>query len=254
MSQQPNDLNQVRIDNPRRLIVFAVLMAVITLVLLFWARQVIHEVFVLPLSYLWWSIKTMLIIVPEIYQWLAVVAISVLIAYRALAGKPKKVAPAPPLLAELDYEQQGTYGRVSYWANKINLIHAGSSAYYQTTFHNVLGRLLVDLLAHRYHLTPNQVEQRLREDPASEQVMPIGNSLPADVREYVLFSLQRGDFNGSSRWGLLLRRIREVVQALFKPKPRNEILTARAALEPRLARVIQYMEEELEVPNDDSGR
>lgn len=288
-------MTEVKATNPRRLVIFTFVMVIALAVLLIWARGIIRELIVLPISYVLWAARIILFVVPEIYFWMGAVAIGLLIAWRAIAGRPAQAKTQNSLglldrtilnmmekkagsISEqpsfsdrqrlgarqdvLDYKTSApvevSRGRVAFWNTKIHLVRRGASPYYQSTFHSTLALLLVEMLAHRYRLTNVQIEDRLRLNPESEQGQLLGLNVPDYVREYVLSRLRYRDMVEKSFWQRtrenLIDLIRNLRRSLLELLRGPEYVYHEQPLDPRVERVLKYMEEELEVPNDDNGR
>lgn len=232
-------MNQPRGVNLRRVIIIAAVLLLLGIVLLFWARDVIREVVVLPLSYLFWFFGLFIKSTPQLFFWIALLFISFMIAYRSLAGKKRiRVDYTYGMGIDEAPDRHLVTGRVVYWRAKENLLYAGSGSYYQTTFHTAITRLLLDQLSHRYRLPASEVEKRLREGSID---------VPDEVREYVLSSLTRSDQTSTGFFALLWRRVVERVRAWmahWTKAPQDH------PVDPQFARILQYMEEELEVSHD----
>ncbi|NLG97746.1 MAG: hypothetical protein GX491_10330 [Chloroflexi bacterium] len=241
-------MNQVRLMNPRRLIITAVLLLVVSAALLFWARDLVRELIVNPLSYLIWLAGIFIRSTNQMFFWYIFAAIALIIAVRSLAGR-KKVAAQPPMSTML-HNDLVNHGRLHFWIVRVSLVHRGSR-YYLGSFHDSLSHLLIDQLAYRFHLTPAQVEERLRENSLD---------VPPEIREYALSGRMRSietDRERFSRlWSDIFQKIKQAVREFFSGQPgRTRPSPANAAeVDPRIARILEYMEKELEVSHDDSGR
>lgn len=243
------------LKNPRRLAFFGAAIILLSLGLLFFARDLIREVIVLPLAYLFWVAGLFINTTAQMVFWLTLLAIAGLAAYRSLAGRRQALAQSPPELAEFGMLDDPLFhGQVSYWDLRVRWLRTSTSAYFRETFHHSLGRLLLDTLAHRYRLAPSQVEDGLRDGSLS---------VPAAVRDYALASLRRIE---SGQGGLLKRMsvgIAGWLRGWYYRMRGAEDASARDSRlrDPRLveddrrvATIISYLEEELEVSNDDAGR
>lgn len=242
-------MNQVRSMNPRRLVITGILLLVVSAVLLFWARDIVRELIVNPLSYLIWLGGIFIRSTNQIFFWYIFAAIALVIAFRSLAGR-RKVAAQPPITAVFPGDH-ANHGRLHFWTVRVSLFHRGFR-YYLGSFHDSLGHLLIDQLAYRFHLTPAQVEERLGEDTLD---------VPPEIREYALIGRSRSVETDQGRfsrlWSDIFQKIMQAVRAFFSGQPGHarQSSPAHAADEdPRIARVLEYMEKELEVSHDDSGR
>ncbi len=252
-------MNDQSTPNTRRLAVIIGLFLLLTIALLFFARDVIRELVVLPLSYLFWLIGILIDSTPQIFFWLALLVIAFLLASRSLSRKRKILTMYPPGYTVPD--DPISTGRVNYWMGKEDLLRGRQGGFYSRSFHSALGRLLLDLLMYRYRLAPRQVEKAVREGTLD---------LPADIRAYVLESLSPPEparrfffLNlldsivgavrdwidqiqaGNLRWGGLSKARQPGGGRMDKRVARDD---------PRVKRVLTYIEEELEVPHDKSSR
>jgi hypothetical protein len=227
--------------NSRRIFFFGALLLVLTAAMLFWARDIVREVFVLPISYLIFVAGIFIKSAPQLFVWLALLVIAIAIALNSLTAR-KKTLPPPPQVYELAYNPPSD-GRVAYWAYKVRLLRAGGSTFYQANFHLSLARMLVELVSHRYHITQYQAEERLRKGTLD---------LPPEVGEYARFALSRQEVIQTSfaEWFRLaiIERIRNGLRIASGQSP------IQRADDPRLAVILRYMEEELEVLHDSDNR
>ncbi len=231
--------------NPRRFIVILLVLAVISGAVLFWLRDIVREVVVLPLSYLVFVAGIIVDTAPQLFFWLAVILIAFWIAYRSLYARRRT---APTAIAPIlhDMGDRAPYGgRVAYWSTKVDHMRRYRSVYYQSTFHLSLARLLIELLAYRYRLTMLEAEERLRNDMLE---------VPEEVRAYVVTSLSRKDVTHQNFIARMWRKIIETVQRWLPGRHETSANPAddrpESTAEAQIARVIHYMEEELEVTHD----
>ncbi len=244
MEEQPSG------PNLRRLIPIGVVFIIIVAVLMLLAQDIIREVVVLPISYLVYATRLLVRTTPQIFFWMATVLLLFVAAYRSLAGRPKKLAPTPPMLDDFDSPNEVIRGRASYWMLKAHLAQQGDSEYYQRAFHTALARLVLDVLAYRYRLVPNQIEDRLRAGTLQ---------VPPEVSEYILSVLVRDDayrvnaFTGwfKDRFAGLVRWFRQLMGRLSNSGPAE----TAPRVDPQVARILKFMEEELEleVLHDDAN-
>lgn len=240
-------MNTPRLANPRRLAIIGGLMLIITLGLLFSARELVRELVVLPVSYLLWAANVFIITTPQIVFWGALLIFGGMAAYRTLAGRRKRASIPPPEPVD-NGQQRPLQGRVAYWSLRINLLRQSEGGYFVDAFHQSLGRVLFDVLGHRYRMTFHQVEEALREN-----ALPV----PPEVREYALNSLRRSEGGVLPFKERLRRRVRAwlaAAAAFLRGQPQAQDQKPAGRDEQWVIQVIQYLEEELEVSNDDSGR
>jgi hypothetical protein len=236
------------IKNPRRLILFVVLMALVSAGILLWARDIVREIFVLPISYIIFLFGVLVRTTPQFYFWIVLLMITFMMAYRSVKRKRQAPKRAPSsVLAELSLEPMRR-GRVHFWANKVRLMRTSGSNYYSSNFHQSLGRLLVDMLAYRYRLSPIQIEQSLRSHTLD---------VPEQVRVYILLSMRplTPDTRGflASLWDEIVRAVKGFLEGRFPHENQAGGINPANQVESNVAWILKYMEEELEVPHDDSG-
>lgn len=234
-------MKTIRAANPRRAAIFGALLLILSLALLLFARDAIRELVVLPLSYLAWLAGIFFDTAPQIFLWIVLVFVLLMMAYRSLALRRKEVAEPPPELAELAWETRHS-GQVAFWTNRVHLMRGTHSTYYENSFNQTLGRLLLDLLAYRYRMTPNQVEDHLREGSLD---------VPADVREYALYSLRRLEPAHARFWQTTWGALVEVFDAVFRGRRGGQ---AARPDDPRITAILKFMEDELEVFDDHTGQ
>jgi hypothetical protein len=246
-------MNRLRRLNSRRLIISTVVLLVLSAALSIWARDIIREAIVLPLSYLIYAAGIMIDTTPQICFWLGLIVLCAYIAYRSLARKRRKatdfVAP-PPMTEAALYEtpRPGLQsGRMEFWAHKVALMRRGASAYYQSSFDTALGRLLLEVLAYRNKLHSAEVEPRLRSGTLS---------VPEDVRDFVLVHLRSGSVEQQSLLEWVKNWIVEQVLRWMEPLRRRwsaaKTVPASTPAEQRAERILAYIADELEVSNDSS--
>jgi hypothetical protein len=221
--------------NRRRLIFVGLGLLVLLTALAFSLRDVVREVIVIPLSYLFWVIGIFIDSTPQIFFWLALLLISLLAAGRAI--RPNKKAVEVRFRTD-SMVPANAVGRVGYWVSRVNTLRLGS--FYKQNFNQSLNRLLLDMLSYRHHLTTRQVEQAIRNGSLY---------LPQDIAAFVksntrdLYDAQANIFT----W--IFHAIREWFTLRLGRTPQN----TETLLTPEVRRVITYMEEELEVTYEQSG-
>lgn len=240
-------LKNLRTSNPRKMIFFGVVFAGMSLLLILLARDIIREAIVLPLSYLFWLLGVVLDTTPQIVFWISVLMIAALAAYRSLVGRRKPVAQIP-LNGSESPGQREYGGQVAHWALRVHLIRRGPSPYFVSAFHQSVNRLLMDELSHRYRLTARQIEDRLREGDLD---------VPPEVRDYVLGALRRYDGEERPFLADLWARITQLVRDLLGKSSHRDGENGGGNTSPeeeKVRAVLKYLENELEVSNDDTGR
>lgn len=237
-------MNQIRSINLRRVIVVLAVLLLVSIVVIFWMREVVREVLVLPISYLLFVAGIFIDSTPQVFFWVSILLTTFWIAYRSMSSKRRKPPPLIRPVADNSSGRQPFSGRVSSWAAKVRQMRKYNSSYYRGTFHQSLARLLVELLAHRYRLTPLQAEERLRNGVLD---------VPAEVRAYFLSSMGRPEPIRIGFFARLRKMLndtwRDWLNHRFEASP-LEKKDKRSQTEAQIERIILYMEEELEVAHD----
>jgi hypothetical protein len=236
------------IKNPRRLLLFIVLMALVSAGLLLWAQDIVREVFVLPISYLIFLFGVIISTTPQFYFWVVLMMITFMMAYRSMKRKrlpPERMPPSS--LAELSQDPMRR-GRVTYWSNKVTLMRSTGSNFYTSNFHQTLGRLLIEMLSYRYRLPVIEIEQRLRSETLD---------VPPQVSEYVLHNMRPLAPDQRSTlviiWEEIVQAVKSFLEGRFPRESRAGGNNPADQVDPNTAWILNYMEKELEVPHGDSG-
>ena len=142
-------------------------------ILAFLLQDVIRRTVVIPIAYLWWALKLVYATVPQLFQWIFLLAVLILIVLTNLLGgnsSGKKVAqPSKPA--------QGAVETLAGW-----LANAGEGNYFKWLIANRLGKLARDL-----HV---QLEDRRFPVHSEEQVAP--GKVPAEaVQRYLQAGLDK---------------------------------------------------------------
>lgn len=226
--------------NTRRLMVVALIVLMLTSAVLIFFRGIVRELIVVPISYIFWVIGTFVRNTNQEFFWVALIIIALLVAYRSM--KPQKKAEfyddgSSPYTSSNSLSPN--QGRVSFWATRVGLIRFGP--YYQTSLRDAVSQLLLDVLAYRYRLTRRQVEQRVQDGSLK---------VPPEIRQFLQTSIFMYRVEQVTFFQYVLRQLRFWFLSKFKKSSSGTVM-----LDPDLARVVQYMEEELEVSYyDHSGR
>jgi hypothetical protein len=253
-------MDQSKQPNFRRLAIFMGLFLLLSISLLFWARDVVRELVVVPLSYIVWLFGILVDYTPQLFFWIALLFIAFRIAFTSLSRKRKRNPPASRAAFDMS-ESPVTRGRISFWVTRVDFLQSRQGEYFSHAFHSSLGKMLLDLLAYRYRLSTSQVEEWLKEGLLD---------LPADVRAYALESLrplegtQAGFLVDLRDWMVNLLqggiyRLQTTLHRMVGSTNQGKSGWAGHAdprltqENPRVRRILQFMEEELEVLNDDNG-
>ena len=233
------DLQKVKKVKMKRLITLGVIASVVLVALLFWSREIIREAVVLPLSYLFWVGGILIDSTPQMFFWLATLFITFIMAVNSFSDR-RKTVPLSMVHPGLSEIPQST-GRMTYWSVRVQMLRSGRGAYFERTYQSALVRLLVETLAYRYRLTTRQVENELRDGTLD---------IPAEVREYALGGMDHYPTLQGGFFKQLLDRIVDGVRGwIVRLRPAQA-----APVDPQIALILNYLRDELEVSNDDSGR
>ncbi len=217
----------------RRTVISAFIFLAIIALTLFYGREFVREFIVVPLSYWVFVLTTLVGKLPQWYFWVLVLVISAVIAYRSFTSE-RRVIEREPMVEDIGPGQS----RVEYWANRVSLIHYGQ--FYESNFNEALGRLVIDLLAYRNRLTVRQIDRGLTTGTLN---------VPPEVRDFLLKNVLQRSFENVPFLIYLYRAARLAYKSMVRhPKVR------RADLDPGQRRLIEYIEEELEVHYDNPGQ
>jgi hypothetical protein len=211
------DGGQVR----RRLLVLGLILlmaAPLVLVLRDFAREAI----VVPLLYVLWLGRLLFRSIPQPLLWSLFLTLVLFVAVRSLGKRGGSVGGMREAEAE-------SPGRVWVWARRIQLAARGD--YSRWRLAHYLRKLILDVLAHRERLTPEQLKRRLG---TGEVVAP-----PA-VQAYLragLMPMPSGPIG-------LFSRLRQQLRSRARPSP----------LDAGLESAVQFLENQLEVPHDRRNR
>ncbi len=254
-------MEQPKSPNLRRLAIFTALFILLSAALLFGATDLIRELIVLPVSYLIWVFGVLIRFLHQVYFWIIVLFFGIWVAYSTLLQTRRK-NQAAPLNAPEPAEASAIRGRMHFWQTRVGYLQTERSEYFTGSFHSALWKLLLDMLAYRYRMTPKQVETQLQKG---------GLDLPKDIRDYVLGSLRPAEGGGDlffrDLWEQIVSIFRnaffDLRDALYKmtgtanrPKAAQERYSQPISFkeEALVRQILKFMEEELEVPHDDAGR
>ena len=235
-------MNQKRAPNFRRLAIFAAALIILSSVMIFWGHDVIREVIVLPLSYIFWVLGIIVRVTPQIFFWIVLLLIAIQIAWRALVVTRKAPRKAGPYLDDVPSPTSG--GRAAYWDKRVSLMRTARSGYYANTFHSALSRLALDTLSYRYRQPVRVIENQLKANTLN---------VPPEVRDYLLSHEERQEGTYRGFFGELWQNLVD-----FALDSWARITTGQKArpapVDPQVAFILNYLEEELEVSHDDSGQ
>jgi hypothetical protein len=203
----------------RRLLFFGlVLLLAVPLVLLF--QGVTREVLVLQLWRFIQAVRILVAGVPQAPVWILFVGVVLFIAMRSLFRPLETQGKGPE--EEVEYP-----GQVRILAASIERTAQGE--YFRWTLARQVGELILGVLAYEERTTPEQMRQALRTD---------GLSLPPAIQTY----LQVGFRPAFSRPTNLLSRLKRWLLSSIRGVP--------LSIDPSLERVIQFLEDQLEVDHD----
>jgi hypothetical protein len=130
-------------------------------------RNSVRDAVILPLTYLLWFGSLLIRSTPQVLFWGLLLTLGLVIAARSLG------APRNPLqrIGELPFRLPRRE-RLGFWVLQLQMAQWRNS---MVRFSDFFGRLIIEVLAFRYHITPAQMERNL----ADEQ------GLPAEVWAYL---------------------------------------------------------------------
>jgi hypothetical protein len=207
-----------------------ILLLVIPLMLLL--RGVARSLIVIPVMYALWVADLVLTILPQPLFWILFLFLVLRIAFRSLMVS--KLSKRQSSRSVIRYP-----GRVEFWARRIRLIEQGS--YSKWGFARHLGNLTLDTLAYTERLEPEQIRERLQNDELE---------LDPEIQAYLRAGLTA---RPPEAFGFLSGFRRRLFALISRLIPRGWQLTlsnTNASLDLNPEGLVQYLENQLEVPND----
>ncbi len=236
--------NQPSTFNPRRLVIAALVLIVIITALLFWGQDVIREVVVIPLSYVFWGIGILVRTTPQIFFWITALLITLMIAYHSLSDRKKVTGVWAGSLNDQQPDVP-TSGRAAFWISKASLLRDQQGSYGENNFHRAVVRMLVELLAYRYRLPARAVE---------DEVLKGSLDVPPQVTQYLRDHLRQAEPVLPGFWGQTWETLTRWAVLVWQKLTADPARSRAVAINAELAFILNYMEEELEVLHDDTGR
>ena len=222
-------------ENRRRLLwpqlLAALLVFAVVVGLALYYQNSLKEIILIPLLYVLWVTELVLKSFDQRCIWVMalVVAVSLSLAFSYRSRSPVDIYQR--LVSQRFFES----GRIRYWRRQIRI---GSSALYTSGFHrSELSRLVIETLAYREGVSAEEIKEQLNVGVIT---------VPSEVR-YVL-GLDELQEPPEKPPGLMKRTARgfnQFFRQLFAPK----ILP-----NPRLEKVVEYLESLMEVDDDIGNR
>jgi hypothetical protein len=185
-------------------------------------RDFAREAIVVPLLYVLWLGRLLFRSIPQPLLWSLFLTLVLLVAARSLGGREGPARGMREAQAE-------SPGRVRVWARRIQLADRGD--YSRWRLAHYLRTLILDVLAHRERLTPEQLRRRLETGEVHA---------PPAVQAY----LQAGLMPMPSGPLGLFSRLRHRLRSRARPSP----------LDSGLESAVQFLENQLEVSHDRRNR
>jgi hypothetical protein len=185
-------------------------------------RDFAREAIVVPLLYVLWLGRLLFRSIPQPLLWSLFLTLALLVVARSLGGREGPARGMREAQAE-------SPGRVRVWARRIQLADRGD--YSRWRLAHYLRTLILDVLAHRERLTPEQLRRRLETGEVHA---------PPAVQAY----LQAGLMPMPSGPLGLLSRLRQQ----FRSRAQVSLL------DPSLESAVQFLENQLEVSHDRRNR
>ena len=236
-------MNLPRAANTRRLVIAAAALILGSTALLFWSRDVIREAAVIPFSYLLWAFRILVDGSPQIIFWIMALLIGMLIAYYSLTTRRRVVGPRPLALNEPPPDAYIS-GRAVFWYKKANLLIGEPGGYSDRNFHTSVVRLLVEIFSYRCRLPARAIEDQIRDGSLN---------LQPEVLRYLQYHLSRVELVPVSFFERLRQSVTDWTRWLWR-KITADPSGSTPVVDEQLAIVLKFMEEELEVLYDDTGR
>ncbi len=207
-----------------------ILLLIIPLMILL--RGVARSLIVIPIMYAFWVTDLILTILPQPLFWILFLFLVLRIAFRSLlVSKTSRRKSSNPAIR---YP-----GRVEFWSRRLKLTEQGN--YSKWGFARHLGNLTLDTLAYTERLESEQIRERLQNDELD---------LDPEIQAYLRVGLTA---RPPEAFGFLSSFKRRLFALISKVIPKGWQLTlsnTNASLDLNPEGLVQYLENQLEVPND----
>ncbi len=207
-----------------------ILLLVIPLMLLL--RGVARSLIVIPVMYALWVADLVLTILPQPLFWILFLFLVLRIAFRSLLVS--KISKRQSSRSVIRYP-----GRVEFWARRIRLTEQGS--YSKWGFARHLGNLTLDTLAYTERLESEQIRERLQNDELE---------LAPEIQAYLRAGLTARPPEAFSFLSGFRRRLFALISGLIPRGWQLTLSNTNASLDLNPEGLVQYLENQLEVPND----
>jgi hypothetical protein len=185
-------------------------------------RDFAREAIVVPLLYVLWLGRLLFQSIPQPLLWSLFLTLVLFVAVRSLVKRRGSVG-------EMREPEAESPGRVRVWARRIQLAARGD--YSRWRLAHYVRKLILDVLAHRERLTPEQLKRRLGTGEVHA---------PLAVQAYLragLMPMPSGPIG-------FLSRLRHRLRSRARTSP----------LDADLESAVQFLENQLEVPHDRRNR
>jgi hypothetical protein len=173
----------------KAILIFVAVLLSLAIPLMFLLEDFVRDGILLPIAYLLWLLNIIVEAIPESYFLAGIVAIGIYIALRSLGRddrRRKKIA------SRTFYAR----GNLTLWADRLRLVARGSYSRQRFRYH--LGRLALDILAHEYRMSSNELATRIRE----------GNfEVPGEIEVYIESAVNSRYLTRQFRFQVLARLI-----------------------------------------------
>jgi hypothetical protein len=209
-------------DRTRKRLLLLGLVLLLAAPLVLVLRDFAREAIVVPLLYVLWLGRLLFRSIPQPLLWSLFLTLVLFVAVRSLGRRGGSAGGMRE--AEEEYP-----GRVWVWARRIQLAARGD--YSRWRLAHYLRKLILDVLAHRERLTPEQLKRRLGTGEVDA---------PPAVQAYLRAGLM---LMPSGPIGLF-SRLRQQLRSRARTSP----------LDADLESAVQFLENQLEVPHDRRNR
>ncbi len=190
----------------------------LAVLLMFGLRNFVRETLALPLSYIFWLVGILAQTIPQLWLWIGLVVIALIIALRSLDRERR---PPPPTPGKSAYPARG---RIDVWAERIDMLVKGK--YSRQRFGYFIGKLIMEVLSHEERVNFRDIERRLAQGKVEA---------PPVVHDYLSSRLRSG--LNEPRPGLLAR----LKSFLKLEKPQTAQLNAEVET------IVKFLENQMEV-------
>lgn len=212
-------------NRERRAYVVVGLVFLVALTVLVLQRDVLQQTFVIPILYLFWLGRLVFNSMHQNIFW-AFLLLAVAILLLSSARRPSRPGPA----AQRRQKKQGASQRVAHWASQVRRI--GASSYRDLAAFREFRKLIYSVWAYRDNVSPEEIERDVRDGVLEP---------PPEFQFY----FQSSNWSEEPERNLVKRELQRI-----RSRFRMDGTHLSPGSSPQLSRLIQSLENDLEVKHD----